>query len=145
MRGWQVEGRRGCWIVRGVWLWGWGRAEGQTLVNANTPSKQFTTQTPLAPDPPTHPSTPQYFSIVVWVAGDSYWTYAICIFVITWFSIITSAVEAHSNMKRLADIAYFATEVRGRRLGGGRLAAWGGWACFGGVVSPFYSDTHTPT
>ncbi|KIZ00480.1 hypothetical protein MNEG_7481 [Monoraphidium neglectum] len=61
----------------------------------------------------------QYFSIVVWVAGDNYWTYAICIFVITWFSIITSAVEAHSNMKRLADIAYFATEVEVLR--GGRF------------------------
>lgn len=62
----------------------------------------------------------------MWVAGDAYWTYAICIFAITWFSIITSAVEAHSNMRRLADIAYFASEVRRRKkerewvwLGGG--------------------------
>jgi hypothetical protein len=69
------------------------------------------------------PSPTQYFSIVVWVAGDAYWTYAVCIFAITWFSIITSAVEAHSNMRRLADIAYFATEV------GGDGCASLPWAC----------------
>ncbi len=61
----------------------------------------------------------------MWVVGDAYWTYAVCIFAITWFSIITSAAEAHSNMKRLADIAYFATEVQG----GG---AWVG--CMGGCM-----------
>ena len=48
---------------------------------------------------------------MVWVVGDAYWTYAVCIAAITWFSIVTSAVEAHSNMKRLAGIAYFETEV----------------------------------
>jgi cation-transporting ATPase 13A3/4/5 len=31
--------------------------------------------------------------------------------VITWFSIITSAMETHSNAKRLAAIAYFTCEV----------------------------------
>lgn len=54
----------------------------------------------------------QYFSILIWVAGDAYYTYAICIGIITWFSIITSAVETHQNMKRLADIAQSACKVR---------------------------------
>jgi hypothetical protein len=53
----------------------------------------------------------QYFSIIIWVAGDQYYTYAVCILVITWFSIITSAVETHQNMKRLADIAHFSCMV----------------------------------
>ena len=51
----------------------------------------------------------QYFSIVVWVWGDQYYSYSVCIFVITWFSIITSAVESYRNRKRLADIAHFET------------------------------------
>lgn len=64
----------------------------------------------------------QYFSILIWVAGDAYYTYAICIGLITWFSIITSAVETHQNMKRLADIAQFSCMVSchcttGRSLG----------------------------
>lgn len=62
----------------------------------------------------------QYFSVVVWVVGDAYWTYAVCIMAITWFSIVTGAVEAHSNMKRLARIAHFETEVDALR--GGRFA-----------------------
>jgi magnesium-transporting ATPase (P-type) len=53
----------------------------------------------------------QYFSIIIWVAGDQYYTYAVCILVITWFSIITSAIETHQNMKRLADIAHFSCMV----------------------------------
>jgi cation-transporting ATPase 13A3/4/5 len=53
----------------------------------------------------------QYFSIIIWVAGDQYYTYAVCIMVITWFSIITSAIETHQNMKRLADIAHFSCMV----------------------------------
>jgi cation-transporting ATPase 13A3/4/5 len=57
----------------------------------------------------------QYFSILVWVAGDQYYTYAVCIFVITWFSIITGAVETHQNMKRLAQVAQFACKVRAGR------------------------------
>eukprot|EP00879_Flechtneria_rotunda_P018825 GHRR01019759.1.p1 GENE.GHRR01019759.1~~GHRR01019759.1.p1 ORF type:complete len:982 (+),score=342.10 GHRR01019759.1:311-3256(+) len=59
----------------------------------------------------------QYFSVIVWVAGDAYYTYAVCIFVITWFSIITSAVETHQNMKRLADIAHFSCMVEVLRDG----------------------------
>lgn len=54
----------------------------------------------------------QYFSIIIWVAGDSYITYAVCIFAITWFSIITSALETHANARRLADIAHFTCMVR---------------------------------
>ncbi|EFJ40236.1 hypothetical protein VOLCADRAFT_108270 [Volvox carteri f. nagariensis] len=53
----------------------------------------------------------QYFSILIWVVGDNYYSYAVCIFVITWFSIISAAVEAHNNMKRLAEIAHFECEV----------------------------------
>lgn len=53
----------------------------------------------------------QYFSIIIWVAGDAYYTYAICIGLITWFSIVTSAYETHQNMKRLADIAHFSSMV----------------------------------
>ncbi|GIL93414.1 hypothetical protein Vretifemale_20808 [Volvox reticuliferus] len=53
----------------------------------------------------------QYFSILIWIVGDAYYSYAVCIFVITWFSIISAAVEAHNNMKRLADIAHFECEV----------------------------------
>lgn len=37
---------------------------------------------------------------------------AVCIMVITWFSIVTSAMETHSNALRLANIAYFSSEVR---------------------------------
>lgn len=49
----------------------------------------------------------QYASILIWIFGDQYYSYSACIFIITWFSIISSAVEAHSNMKRLADIAQY--------------------------------------
>ncbi|GLI67792.1 hypothetical protein VaNZ11_012078 [Volvox africanus] len=59
----------------------------------------------------------QYFSILIWVVGDEYYSYAVCIFVITWFSIISAAVEAHNNMKRLADIAHFECEVDVLRSG----------------------------
>jgi len=59
----------------------------------------------------------QYFSIIVWIVGDQYYSYSVCIFVITWFSIISSAVEAHRNMKRLAAIAYFSTTVEVLRDG----------------------------
>jgi hypothetical protein len=78
-----------------------------------------------SPIPYTLPKTPsplkKYFSILVWVVGDAYWTYAVCIFVITWFSIVTSAVEAHNNMRRLADIAYFETEARACWVGSSLL------------------------
>ncbi|GFR50065.1 hypothetical protein Agub_g12207, partial [Astrephomene gubernaculifera] len=53
----------------------------------------------------------QYFSILIWVVGDDYYSYAVCIAAITWFSIISAAVEAHRNMRRLADIAHFECEV----------------------------------
>ncbi|GIL56505.1 hypothetical protein Vafri_11862 [Volvox africanus] len=59
----------------------------------------------------------QYFSILIWVVGDAYYSYAVCIFVITWFSIISAAVEAHNNMKRLADIAHFECKVDVLRSG----------------------------
>lgn len=49
----------------------------------------------------------QYVSIIIWVVGDQYYSYSLCILTITWFSIITSALETHANMKRLASIAYF--------------------------------------
>lgn len=49
----------------------------------------------------------QYCSIFIWVVGDAYYTYSVCIFSITWFSIISAAVEAHQNLKRLSNIAYF--------------------------------------
>jgi cation-transporting ATPase 13A3/4/5 len=65
----------------------------------------------------------QYFSIVVWVAGDAYYTYSVCIFLMTWFSIITSAVETHNNMKRLADIAHFTCMVSGSSTWKQRMAA----------------------
>jgi hypothetical protein len=48
------------------------------------------------------------------VVGDQYYTYAVCIMVITWFSIITESVEAHSNAKRLAEIAHYMCRVRAR-------------------------------
>lgn len=43
---------------------------------------------------------------------------AICIAVITWFSIVSAALETHRNMRRLADIAHFECEaqVRGRLI-----------------------------
>lgn len=53
----------------------------------------------------------QYFSIFIWIVGDQYYTYSVCILLITWFSIITTAVEAHRNMKRLAGIAYYQCSV----------------------------------
>lgn len=53
----------------------------------------------------------QYFSVVIWMAGDAYYTYAVCIFLITWFSIITSAIETHRNMKRLAELAHYTCTV----------------------------------
>jgi magnesium-transporting ATPase (P-type) len=54
----------------------------------------------------------QYFSVVIWVAGDQYYIYAVCIFLITAFSIITSSVETHRNMKRLAELAHYTCSVR---------------------------------
>ena len=64
--------------------------------------------------------------------GDQYYSYSVCIFVITWFSIITSAVESYRNRRRLADIAHFETWVGGGsrasptlRVGG--QEAGGGW------------------
>ncbi|KAG2500541.1 hypothetical protein HYH03_001317 [Edaphochlamys debaryana] len=53
----------------------------------------------------------QYFSILIWIVGDAYYSYAVCIAAITWFSIVSAAVEAHRNMKRLADIAHFECDV----------------------------------
>ncbi|KAG2425624.1 hypothetical protein HYH02_014997 [Chlamydomonas schloesseri] len=53
----------------------------------------------------------QYFSILIWIVGDAYYSYAVCIAVITWFSIISAAYEAHQNMKRLAEIAHFECQV----------------------------------
>jgi len=53
----------------------------------------------------------QYFSVIIWMAGDAYYTYAVCIFLITWFSIITSAIETHRNMKRLAELAHYTCTV----------------------------------
>ncbi len=66
---------------------------------------------------------PQYFSILIWIVGDAYYSYAVCIAVITWFSIISAAYEAHQNMKRLAEIAHFEWYVRSRAPGG---SAWRG-------------------
>ncbi|KXZ43114.1 hypothetical protein GPECTOR_102g67 [Gonium pectorale] len=59
----------------------------------------------------------QYFSILIWIVGDQYYSYSVCIAVITWFSIISAAVEAYQNMKRLADIAHFQCEVEVLRGG----------------------------
>lgn len=59
----------------------------------------------------------QYFSIIIWIVGDQYYSYSVCIAVITWFSIISAAVEAHQNMKRLAEIAHFTRWVRGSAHG----------------------------
>ena len=56
-------------------------------------------------------------SLRIW--ADQYYTYSVCIFVITWFSIITSAVESYRNRRRLADIAHFECDVEALR--GGRF------------------------
>lgn len=64
--------------------------------------------------------------------GDQYYSYSVCIAVITWFSIISAAVEAHQNMKRLAEIAHFTRWVRGSVHGVKRLAEiahFGRWVC----------------
>lgn len=53
----------------------------------------------------------QYFSIIIWVVGDQYYIYAVCIFLITAFSIITSSLETHQNMKRLAELAHYTCMV----------------------------------
>jgi cation-transporting ATPase 13A3/4/5 len=68
----------------------------------------------------------QYFSVVIWVAGDQYYVYAVCIMLITWFSIVTSAVETHQNMRRLAELAHYTCLVSGRGSGfsESRLAHW---------------------
>ena len=49
----------------------------------------------------------QYASILIWVLGDQYYSYSVCIFVITAVSITSSAWETHQNARRLADMAYF--------------------------------------
>jgi hypothetical protein len=41
----------------------------------------------------------------------------VCILAITWFSIITNALETHRNMKRLAGIAHYACDVEVMREG----------------------------
>lgn len=53
----------------------------------------------------------QYFSVIIWVAGDQYYIYAVCIFLITAFSIITTSMETHQNMKRLAQLAHYTCTV----------------------------------
>ena len=90
----------------------------------------------------------QYFSVVVWVAGDSYWSYAACILAITWFSIVTGSMEAHSNSARLAGIA----RHRGRALalrradgGGSALGVVGGGAGFAGVFASPSSSAASPS
>jgi hypothetical protein len=47
----------------------------------------------------------------VWIIGDSYYIFSVCIMAITWFSIITNALETHRNMRRLAGIAHYACPV----------------------------------
>lgn len=59
----------------------------------------------------------QYFSVLVWIVGEAYYTYSTCIFVITAFSIISSAIETHHNMQRLSGIAYFKCDVKVLRGG----------------------------
>jgi hypothetical protein len=60
----------------------------------------------------------QYFAVLVWLV-EAYFTFSAVILAITWFSIITNALEAHRNMERLARIAHYACRVdvcRGGRV-----------------------------
>lgn len=59
----------------------------------------------------------QYFSVLVWIFGDNYYSYAVCIMLITWFSIISEAVQERSNMLRLAKVAQYTCEVNVLRGG----------------------------
>jgi cation-transporting ATPase 13A3/4/5 len=91
----------------------WQLAERQQCYGTNEMSIPVKSVAALVADEMWHPFYVfQYFSVVIWVAGDQYYIYAVCIFLITWFSIITSAVETHRNMKRLAELAHYTCMVR---------------------------------
>ena len=58
------------------------------------------------PPPPPRPAT-QFAAVLLWIFVLKYYIYSACIALMTGFSIVSSAVEAHRNMRRLADIACF--------------------------------------
>ena len=58
----------------------------------------------------------QIASLILW-SLDSYYYYAICIFVISVISITTTLIETRSTMKRLREISRFECEVRVLRNG----------------------------
>lgn len=106
----------------------WQLAERQQQYGTNEMAIPVKSIAALVADEMWHPFYVfQYFSVIVWVAGDQYYIYAVCIFLITWFSIITSAVETHRNMRRLADMAHYTCMVgAGRRMGVGfKVVRWG--------------------
>lgn len=53
----------------------------------------------------------QIASLILW-SLDSYYYYAVCIFVISVISITTTLIETRSTMKRLREISHFECEVR---------------------------------
>eukprot|EP00201_Polytomella_parva_P017069 CAMPEP_0175055658 /NCGR_PEP_ID=MMETSP0052_2-20121109/10211_1 /TAXON_ID=51329 ORGANISM="Polytomella parva, Strain SAG 63-3" /NCGR_SAMPLE_ID=MMETSP0052_2 /ASSEMBLY_ACC=CAM_ASM_000194 /LENGTH=628 /DNA_ID=CAMNT_0016320545 /DNA_START=102 /DNA_END=1984 /DNA_ORIENTATION=+ len=53
----------------------------------------------------------QYFSVLLWMIFEAYYSYSICILVVTWFSIISGALETFRNRQRLAEIASNKGEV----------------------------------
>lgn len=58
----------------------------------------------------------QIASLILW-SLDSYYYYAVCIFVISAISITTTLIETRSTMKRLREISHFECEVRVLRNG----------------------------
>jgi hypothetical protein len=91
----------------------WQLSERQQHYGTNEMSIPVKSVAALVADEMWHPFYVfQYFSVIIWVVGDQYYIYAVCIFLITAFSIITSSLETHQNMKRLAELAHYTCMVR---------------------------------
>jgi cation-transporting ATPase 13A3/4/5 len=90
----------------------WQLSERQQRYGTNEMSIPVKSVAALVADEMWHPFYVfQYFSVIIWVVGDQYYIYAVCIFLITAFSIITSSLETHQNMKRLAELAHYTCMV----------------------------------
>jgi hypothetical protein len=54
---------------------------------------------PPAHSPPPNPIL-QYFSVLIWTVGDQYYSYSVCIMVITWFSIIRRVSHLYTTWQK---------------------------------------------
>ncbi|KAK9674726.1 hypothetical protein K7432_016952, partial [Basidiobolus ranarum] len=64
----------------------------------------------------------QIFSVALWMLDDYYY-YAVCIFVISASSIITTLVETRKNTRRMSEMSRFVCDVRVYRSGSWRMVS----------------------